>query len=149
MLLSEQVTAFTGSATVTVRAFVTIFSPPVSADAAPLSFGSFAVESFAQEVTVSPESEDAASIDIQADANASLSLEVMDESVQMVNESTEILVSSFQLGGTTDSDSDTAVVTTEDSGVIDGVTVGATASIPADPDEGVYEGAFNLRLVYQ
>ena len=127
-------------------ASITVYAPVVITETAPMSFGIVTASGSTQVVVVDPADAGAAGFDITGEGSMAITATVVETSLALVNGATTITVDSFTYGGSL---SGTGTATFSNQGAVAGAKVGASASIPANPDAGSYAGTLTFRVVYQ
>lgn len=124
---------------------ITIGVPVSIVEESPLKFPDTLALGVPQNIVAQPSDPEAASFSISGKPESTIVASIVEPSLSMSIASSTIIVDQFTFGGSANPDG-TALLNKQ--GKLTGLTVGATANIPANPAAGVYSGTLTLRVVY-
>jgi len=127
-------------------ASITVYSPIVVTETAPMSFGLVTASPATQVVVVNSADAGAAAFDIAGQSGLAVTATVVEPSLALVSGGTTITVSNFTYGGAL---TGTGTASFSNQGALNNARVGASANIPANPAAGAYAGTLTFRVVYQ
>ena len=130
-------------------ASITIYAPIVVTKTADLIFPNTASSAAPQTVVVAPGGVGAASFDIAGEPTLAINATVVEASIIMANGPTNITVDQFVFGGTLTDAAGSGTASLDGVGNLVGASVGATATIPANPTQGAYTGNLTFQVTYQ
>ena len=126
-------------------ASITVYSPIVITETAPMTFGAVMSTAAPQVITVAPTDAGAAAFDIAGQNGLAVTAAIVETAVTLTGGASTITVNNFTYGGSIAG----GTAAFNNQGAIAGAKVGASANVPANPSAGAYTGTLTFRVVYQ